>query len=271
MMVAKAAPAQCAPNTEGSCLYEIRSFRTGVASFTVVPRFYHMAQNCYLQAAMLTTIDHYQRTLQPAQPGVPTEWELDDFCTKPMPDGVPFNNAHVRDNVRQLYTKGSASSTLARLMTTYETAPAQGADFGKSVSQGTPEQFLSAIMRSELTAYRGYVRSLTRTPADFQEGKIWGLGVPGEEGRPSGLLSAQLAKLVPILESLDGEADILMAEVARATAEVVFSEFVRAYPEHLQWVAMAGHVRTVAGELDRLERALSALGIKLPDAFIQGN
>ncbi|PIV89988.1 hypothetical protein COW46_03780 [Candidatus Gracilibacteria bacterium CG17_big_fil_post_rev_8_21_14_2_50_48_13] len=264
--------AKCSIDSTGTCIYQTASLSRGLATLTVVPRFYHMAQNCYLQAAFLTTMQYYNAKLKPEQTGVPETWELDAFCTKPLPEGVPFNNSHVRDNVRKLYTPGTSASVLAQRLKDFDTAPEKaGENWGNSVGQKTPELLLANIMRAELTSYRNYLLSYSRTPADYLQGKIWGVTAETEQGSAPGALTQQLATMVPILESLNNRADLQMAEVAQKTAMVVYSEFLRSYPEHIQLLAMAKHLRGLALQLDRMERALAALGIKLPDAFITGN
>lgn len=99
------------------CIYTQDALKTGIASMTIIPRFYHMAINCYVQAAFMGTKRYYDMSARAGVPfshaesGLAGEWALASFCTEEVKDGDgTVINAHVIANTKLLYAEGAVPS-----------------------------------------------------------------------------------------------------------------------------------------------------------------
>lgn len=95
---------------EKFCIYTESKLQSGIASLSIIPRFYHMAIDCYLQAAIMGTKRYYDMTARDKKPftqvetGFGGEWRLASFCTNEVKDTHGrVLNAHVIKNTKLLY------------------------------------------------------------------------------------------------------------------------------------------------------------------------
>ena len=269
---------RCQTTESEYCIYEDASLKANIASLTVIPRFYHMAQSCYLQAAMLTTINYYNnhnsdKKFTPGDTGVPT-WTLDSFCTKDVKDGDRIINAHVKHNVELLYKDGSSSTMLETALANSQTSIQNNPDaLLSSTNMGTPDRLVSDILWKEFFAYSDYLKTVqaTRTPDDYQRGAAWAADKTRSQIAGDGQITSFLRGQIELLARIDGTVDKQIASTTRYVADILYTEFLRTYPEHLQYMIMQDHLRDIRQNVDRLQRAFETLGVKLPDAYIIGN
>lgn len=266
------------------CIYADPALRQNIASLTAVPRFYHMAQSCYLQAAMLGTMKYYNKAFRPAQDkakeltaadtGV-DEWQLPTFClpNKDKHGQVIYNdvvlNEHVVQNVLLLYHQDDNSTSLYDSLEYYNERFAKDPTAAlATTNMATPDQLVSDILWREYLSYNAYLGEIQRTPDDFQRAAVWAndaaSNVPND-------WTQFLRRQIDMATNLDNKVDVQLAKVTRAAADILYGEFLRTYPEHLQYLLMRQKVGDIATNMDRIERALASLSIKLPDAFVTGN
>lgn len=269
-----AAPLQgIACESQQYCVYGDPRLQTSIGSMTAVPRFYHMAQQCYLQASMKAVIQYYQK--DPfgafAQSGVEQDWQMDRFCTGNVLEGERVINQHVQDNVRLLYQEGGASLLLSALERYDSLALTDPDALLDSVGVQTPEQFVADVFWREYLSYAQYLGRVDRTPDDFQRGKAWANDAVATNAGGSRMWSQFLRRQVELLAELDDHVDVQIAAATRSVSEIIFTEFLRSYKEHLEYLAMQSSLEEIRAQMDRLERAFVTLGATLPDAFITGN
>lgn len=272
------------PNTcsaDNYCIYKDPTLQSSIGSLTAIPRFYHMAEQCYLQAAMLTTIRYYNASIKPggdkkpftpAETGVQDTWQLDSFCTKPLKSGDTVINEHVMRNTAMLYNPTSNSSALYNVLANYDKLMIEDPDAVlSSTNMRTPERVVSDVLWSEFFAYSNYLSGVSRTPDDYNRATAWAASPGTSRTSGTGVWTSLLTRQIEMLARLDASADLRVATATRYVADIMYGEFAREYPEHLQYILMRDNVKGISTNMDRIERALATLGLKLPDAYVTGN
>ncbi len=248
-------------------VYTPSSTTNAVAYSIIVPTYYHTAMNCYVDGAMMTLKKFYdgeavaskkieEKNVKKLNENLPV------LCTQPwradatlaelfrVEEGTVLNQ-RILDTMKKLYDGPTKEVELVRLIR-------QARDC-VSKMQGncsTPEAELYRIFMGEYDAYTGFLRARTAFVGDEEvEVTYW-----QQSQKNSGKSTEDQYVVFPTKQ----EEEITLAFQTNQTALFVLQEFMQTYPMYYEFVAIEQSLRDTGIELDRIQRAMTQLLLKLP-------